>query len=197
LLFVLISLYPLLISLESQLPGLITLFNFAYLFAATALIPPIFFAIGQRKAGQHVRGQLLRIFFITSAGAGLMVNTLWAAAEILLKRHKPFERTAKFGIAQTEDQRSEQQARWLQQKYHLTTDNIAWWEFAFALIGYSTAVYAYLLNHTGIMFYSAVFGTGLFYMSTLTFWQTWQLNRAAKQAHKQTDPQTEELVKTP
>ena len=179
LLLVLIILYPILLSLEAEMPGLIALFNLAYLFATTAIIPPIFFTIGQIRAGKTVRGQFFRILFITSAGAGLMVNTLSAAVEILLKRHAPFERTAKFGLDE-QNQAPAQNKAWLKQNYHLGADRVAIWEMVLALIGYSTAIYALLLGHWGITFYAAVFGTGLFYMATLTFWQTWQLRRANK-----------------
>ncbi len=175
----LILLYPLLLHFEADAPGLIKLFNIAYVFAFTAIFPPIFFTLGQIRSGQKVQGQFWRILFITSAGAGLMVNTLSALIEIMLKRHVPFERTAKFGFGDQEA-KSHPKKEWLKQNYHLTIDRMTFWELSLAMISYSTAVYAYLLNHWGITFYASVFGTGLFYLATLTIWQSWQLGRAKR-----------------
>jgi cellulose synthase/poly-beta-1,6-N-acetylglucosamine synthase-like glycosyltransferase len=99
LLFSLVVLYPFVLLLSRYYPALISLFGIALIFNATAFAPTIFFVAAQQQLGRSWWRQIPLILFITALGAGMMMNTVRAALQIIGRRAVIFERTPKFGIA--------------------------------------------------------------------------------------------------
>lgn len=165
----LIILYPIVLLLNPSSPWLIGLGGAALVFSLTSLAPSAFFVAGQIQAQKRLNMGVLLILFLTMAGAGLMLNTLRAALEILTNKNAEFERTAKFGSS------PEAKRVWMSQSYNLTADQLSFWEILLALLIFATSGYAVILDHWGIAFYTFIFGSGLMFISGLTLYQTLQI----------------------
>lgn len=167
----LVILYPMILLLTPTYPWLIGLGGAAMVFALTSLVPSAFFVAGQLQANNRLNVSIFFILFLTTAGAGLMLNTLRAAFEIFTKKQAEFERTAKFGTHND----GKQKGLWMAQKYNLTADRLSFWEIFLGLISFATSGYAVFMDHWGIAFYAFVFGSGLLFISGLTVFQTMQI----------------------
>ncbi len=180
----LVILYPIILLLQPSYPWLIGLGGAAILFSLTSLVPTAFFLTGQKQAKHRLSFNILFILFLTTAGAGLMLNTLRAGLEIFTKKNAEFERTAKFG-----DKATSQAGRvWMTQRYTLKADSLSYWEFLLAIFSLGTSVYAIRMDHWGIAFYAMVFSIGLFYISGLTIFQTLRMKFTRERAIRREDP---------
>ncbi len=179
----LVILYPIILLLDPVAPRLIGLGGIAALFALTSLVPTAFFIMGQRQADHKLKFSILFILFLTTAGAGLMLNTLRAGLEIFTKKQAEFERTAKFGSGL-----SEAKGVWMVQRYNLKADQLTFWEILLGTVSLCTSLYALSMSHWGIAFYAMVFSVGLYYLSGLTLFQTLQMQWARRQIKQPEDP---------
>ncbi|MFT7586010.1 MAG: cellulose synthase/poly-beta-1,6-N-acetylglucosamine synthase-like glycosyltransferase, partial [Cellvibrionaceae bacterium] len=133
----LVILYPIILLLAPSNPWLIGLGGAAAVFALTSLVPTAFFIAGQIQANNKLNTRIFFILFLTTAGAGLMLNTLRAAIEIFTKKHAEFERTAKFGTLS----KAQKKSLWMSQKYNLTADRLSYWEMLLGIFSISTSIY--------------------------------------------------------
>lgn len=164
LLFSLTVLYPFVLLLSQRYPTLISLFGIAFAFNATAFAPTIFFIAAQQQLGRGWWRQLPVILFITALGAGMMMNTVRAALQILLGTTFTFERTPKFGLVQKGQD-------WTSKRYQLHTDSLVFMELAMAGINAFTMVLAFHLGNWVIGIYAMLFTAGLLFTSGLTIAQ--------------------------
>lgn len=163
-LFMLTLFYPFVLNLNHQLMDFTLLYGFIYGLSITAIAPSLLFILGQQQLGKRWWQCLPQIFFITMAGSGLMLNTVRAFLQIILRRPEGFERTAKFGIGAW-------QQDWTKQRYQLRLDNIVWFELALGLFSLRTVWLAIRVGNWGIGFYALLFGLGLLYVSGATIQQ--------------------------
>ena len=156
----------------------------------TSLVPATFFVAGQIRAHQSLRVNILMVLFLTTAGSGLMLNTLRAAIEIFTKKQAEFERTAKFG-----SNMQAQKQKWMLQNYNLTADSLTFWELLLATCSIATSFAAGWLDHWGVAFYAAIFSVGLYFLSGLTLIQTAKirLNRWQTRHVTQSDELAQEV----
>lgn len=170
LLFLSSLLYPVVILMSGDFPELISLFRISYLFALTALAPSILFLVGQYKLKRPWGKWLPVVFLITSFGAGMMLNTVRAAWEIVAKKPNEFKRTPKFGVnAKNED--------WAEKKYQLKLDPIVYWELLLVLFDLMTIRLAVLYGHWFAAFYVTLFAIGLLFTSLYTIAQSIHVER--------------------
>jgi cellulose synthase/poly-beta-1,6-N-acetylglucosamine synthase-like glycosyltransferase len=170
LLWALTLLYPLVLLLSVRYPSLIALFGIAFIFNATAFAPTLFFMVAQQQLGRRWWRLLPVILFITALGAGMMLNTLRAALQILRKRQSVFERTPKFGIVRKRQD-------WTRRRYQLRLDSIVFFELAFALLNLGTVGLAIYVNNWVIAAYAAMFCIGLLFTSGFTIAQALAVHR--------------------
>lgn len=162
---ILTLIYPLVALFTAHHPRLSTLYGFAYLFALTSIAPTLFFVAGQQQLGRWRWQKLPKILAISVVGSGLMLNTVRAAWQIWRQPDGVFERTAKFGIEQKEQD-------WRRQKYQLRFDPIVYPELVLGAYSLWTAWLAAGLESWGIVIYALLFGIGLIFAATTTIWQT-------------------------
>jgi cellulose synthase/poly-beta-1,6-N-acetylglucosamine synthase-like glycosyltransferase len=170
LLAALVFLYPLVLAVSQRYPSIIALFGIGFFFNLTAFAPTLFFIVAERQLGRRVWSHLPQIFFVSFLGAGMMVNTLRAAANILVKKSGAFERTPKFGIVG-------RRQNWMAHRYQLKLDAIVFPELTFALINAATLILALNLHNWVIAFYAAMFCAGLLFTSGTTIWQSFSIAR--------------------
>lgn len=170
LLAALVLLYPFVLVLSQQYPGLVSLFGIALVFNVTTFAPTVFFVIAQHQLGRRWWRLLPAILFITVLGSGMMLNTLRAALQIAVKPSGVFERTPKFGIAQAKQS-------WVGRRYQLRLDRIVFFEIGLALFNIGTAVLAIHAHNWAIAAYANLFGLGLLFTSGMTIAQTFAVHR--------------------
>lgn len=170
LLFVNSFLYPLIIILSRSYPALDPLLGLTFLFSLTALAPTLLFVAAQASLGRRWWLGLPALVLISSFGMGMMLNTLRAAFEIVLRRPMEFKRTPKFGVKKRTD-------NWETQKYQLKLDSIVFFELSFALLNLGTVAIALRYNHPLIAIYAGLFAFGLLFTSLYTIIQTLQIQR--------------------
>ena len=177
LLFFLTILYPVVLLLSQRYPSLISLFGIAFAFNATAFAPTIFFVAAQQQLGRRWWVQLPVILFITALGAGMMLNTVRAALQILNGKSMAFERTPKFGI-------SRRGQDWTRLIYQLKLDPIVFAELGLAVLNTATTLIAFRLGNWVIGVYAALFTAGLLFTSGLTIAQTLSIQRQRAHARR-------------
>jgi cellulose synthase/poly-beta-1,6-N-acetylglucosamine synthase-like glycosyltransferase len=165
LLCALVALYPLVILVGQRYPSLVSLFGIAFVFNATAFAPSIFFLVAQQQLGHAWWKKLPEILFITALGAGMMLNTLRAALQIIGKHRGIFERTPKFGLTKKDQ-------NWRGQRYQLKLDRIVFFEIAIAGLNFATSFLAFRAGNWMIGVYAILFCCGLLFTSGLTIAQT-------------------------
>lgn len=163
-LFGLALIYPLVLLLAQRYAGLVSLFGIAFFFNTTAFAPTIFLAVAQHQLGNRWWSLLPVILFITALGAGMMLNTLRAALQILGRKKGVFERTPKFGISQKGE-------GWTDRYYQLRLDSIVFYEIAFALVNLATVIFAIQQHNWAIAVYASIFCAGLLFTSSVTIAQ--------------------------
>lgn len=165
LLFSLTLLYPFILLLSIRYPALVSLFGVAAIFNATAFAPTIFFIVAQAQLGNRWWRAFPVILFITSLGAGMMLNTVRAAWQILRGGSAKFERTPKFGILKKGQ-------NWKRRLYQLSLDPLVYIELIFAGLNLVTVALAFYLGNWIIGVYAAIFAVGLVFTSGLTIAQS-------------------------
>lgn len=165
-------LYPLVLQLSKDYPGLITLFGLALIFNATTLAPTLLFVAGQRRQGRPGWSRLPLILLLSAGGVGMMVNTAGAALDILRRRRPAFERTPKFALVGRGQS-------WLGKKYQLRLDGIVIAEALFAGLNGFTAIRALSQGNFVIALYASVFALGLSGVVALS------LGQAIRNYHRQ------------
>lgn len=181
LLAALVFLYPLVLAVSQRYPSIVALFGIGFFFNLTAFAPTMFFIVAERQLSKRVWSNLPQILFVSFLGAGMMVNTLRAAANILVKKGGAFERTPKFGIVR-------RRQNWMAHRYQLKLDPIVFTELAFALINAATVVLALNLHNWVIAFYAGMFCSGLLFTSGTTILQSVSVaRRRASQPSLQED----------
>lgn len=173
LLFTLTLIYPLAALFTAEFMHFNTLWGFAYLFALTSIAPTLFFTIGQQQLGRPWWRLLPKILAISVVGSGLMMNTVRAAWQIVRKRENIFERTAKFGIEQREQD-------WTKQRYQLRFDPIVYAELFLGLYSLFAVWIAISLSSYGIALYALMFGSGLIFVALVSIAQTTAVYRSRK-----------------
>ena len=176
LLAALVFLYPLVLMVSQHYPTIVSLFGIAFFFNFTAFAPTIFFIVAERQLGRRFWSNLPQILFVSFLGAGMMVNTLRAAASIPLKKGGAFERTPKFGILP-------RRQSWTAHRYQLKLDSIVFPELAFALINAATVVFALKLHNWMIAIYAGIFFSGLLFTSGVTILQSLAVAYQQARAH--------------
>lgn len=171
-----VVLYPFLLVLSTQYPDLLKLFGLAFVFNFTAIAPTTFFIFAQHELGTHWWRSLPKILFVSAFGAGMMVNTVRAALQVMNPRERVFERTPKFGILNRRED-------WSLRRYRLNLDKIIYFELTFALLNVFTIALAIQHNNWIIAGYAALFCCGLLFTSGSTIMQTVAQARAI---HRQT-----------
>ncbi len=164
LLFALALLYPLVLLLSLHYPGLVNLFGIAVLLNFTALAPTIYFIVAQQALGRRWLLYLPVILFMTVLGAGMMVNTLRAALQIITRRKAIFERTPKYGITHV-------RRVWDRQHYSLRLDGLVMGEILLGAFNLITTWLAFQLGNYLIAIYAGIFSLGLLFVSGLTLAQ--------------------------
>ena len=170
LLAALVFLYPLVLLISREYPALISLFGIGALFNLTAFAPTLFFLVAEGQLGNRPWRRLPSILFVSALGAGMMVNTLRAAAGILAGRRAAFERTPKYGIRR----RSQS---WTNRSYQIKLDPIVFVELGFALGNAGTLALALHLQNWMIAFYTGLFLCGLLFTSGVTLAQSLSVAR--------------------
>lgn len=170
LLFAYALLYPLVILMSANFPGLISLFGFAYLFILTSLAPTILFIVAQHNLKRNWGRLLPFLLLISGFGAGMMLNTVRAALEIVNRKPMEFKRTPKFGVLEKTD-------NWEAQKYQLKLDPIVYGELLFAALNFVTIVIAIREGYWLTALYAGLFALGLSFASLYTIIQTLQIQR--------------------
>jgi hypothetical protein len=173
LLFALVILYPLILILSQRYSNLISLFGIAFIFNATAFAPTAFFAVAQHQLGISWWKRLPAILFISSLGAGMMVNTMRAALQAFGGAPKIFERTPKFGIVRRRQE-------WIGNRYQLKLDSLVFWEIGLALVNVLTIVLALQAHNWVIALYAAIFFGGLMFTSGISILQALAIYRQQK-----------------
>jgi cellulose synthase/poly-beta-1,6-N-acetylglucosamine synthase-like glycosyltransferase len=164
LLFFLAFLYPAVLYLTQRYTDLINLFGLAFLFNLTAFAPTVFFLAAQRHLGGRWWKRLPQVVFMTVLGAGMMLNTVRAATQILVNQRNEFERTPKFGFLK-------HPGEWRQRRYQTRFDRLVLFELAFAVFNLATVLYALRLGNWVIAIYAGLFSAGLAFTSCLTLGQ--------------------------
>ncbi|MCH7663327.1 MAG: hypothetical protein IH859_05585, partial [Chloroflexi bacterium] len=162
--------YPIILALGLQYPGIGSLFGIAFLFNATALAPTIFFLVAQKHLNRNWKKLLPVLLFIPSFGAGMMMNTVKVAIELIRKKSMAFERTPKYGVIEKSGKR-------VRRRYQLKLDSIIYWELLFAFFNLGTVMLAILNKSWLIAIYAALFSFGLFFTSLTTIIQTYRMNK--------------------
>lgn len=178
LLFSLALLYPLVLLIARQYPSLISLFNIAFIFNATAFAPTVFFIVSQRQLGRAWWRRVPAILFATVLGSGMMLNTLRAAGQILFGHRAIFERTPKFGLFHSRE-------NWTRRRYQLQLDPIVIFEILFAVFNLVTLAFALHLHNWIIAVYAGIFGFGLLFTSGTTILQSIPIHRQHKEQRAQ------------
>lgn len=190
LLLLLLLIYPLVVSVSIEYPQFSTIFGIGYLFALTSLAPTIFFVTGSRQGGRNWVRDLPQILAVTAFGAGLMVNTARAALQIFTRKNPSFERTAKFGLEESDE--SEQS--WTLKRYQLAPDRIIFAEIALGLYAAFAAYLAFDNSNWGVFTYATIFGLGLFAVAGATLSHSIVLHRARRQRETAVRTETERLT---
>jgi cellulose synthase/poly-beta-1,6-N-acetylglucosamine synthase-like glycosyltransferase len=175
LLFAYALLYPLVIWLSRDFPGLVTLFGIAYIFILTSLAPTFLFIAAQHKL-KRKWGQWFPFMLLISAfGSGMMLNTVRAAWQAANRTPNEFKRTPKFGV-------TERSTDWVRRAYQLNLDPIVWWELLFAAFNIGTIILGLRYGHWLIAIYAGLFAFGLLFTSLYTILQTLYIRRSQMQA---------------
>jgi cellulose synthase/poly-beta-1,6-N-acetylglucosamine synthase-like glycosyltransferase len=171
LLVVLALLYPLIIAVSGQYPGLISLFGIAAVFNLTAFAPTVFFIAAQKQLGERWWKKIPAILFITVLGTGMMLNTAQAALNILTGKASVFERTPKFGIAARSDS-------WRRKSYQLKLDGIVFFELVFACFNLYTAAAGLSGGNWVIAVSAGIFAAGLLFAAVMTIAQAFRIRKS-------------------
>lgn len=181
LMFLLALLFPALVILPERFPAIHGLFVVALVFNLTTFAPLLLTLVAQRQLGRRWQSVLPAALLLTALGAGMILNTVRGALQILLRRNDIFERTPKFGIADKRD-------AWTGRRYQLRLDSIVFFEVAFALYNLVTAIFAASQNNWGIAAYALVFCAGLLFTAGLTLAQTLAVNAHTRSTRPQPCP---------
>ncbi len=166
--FALMLVYPAVVYFSQQFPDLLALYGIGALFNLSALAPTMYFTLAQKQLGRGWWRKVPAILFIMALGAGMMTNTVRAAWQIASGRGKTFERTPKFGIAA----RSQS---WLERRYQLSLDPVILVELLVGLWNSGTLIYALRVHNWVIALYTAIFLSGVIFVSGLTLAQNMEL----------------------
>ncbi len=165
LLCMLVLLHPLILLISFKYAGMLSLFGVGLFFNLATFSQAAFVLSAQRHLNKKWWRLLPMLFFIAAAGTGMMVNTAFAALDILLNKQRIFERTPKYGIV-TRGQ------RWFTKQYQLYFDRRIVFELLFAMInGYSLKLSLDTQNWI-IAFYSFLFLFGLLIISFTSIYQS-------------------------
>ncbi len=164
LLFALALLYPVVVLISRVYPSLVGLFGLALLFNFTAFAPTTYFVLAQQALGRRWLYLLPAILFMTVLGAGMMLNTVRAAIQAGLGQRAAFERTPKYGIAQSKQ-------AWDGRRYHVRMDGLVIFELALAALNVWTIWLGWRTSNWLIAVYAFLFALGLFFTSGMTLTQ--------------------------
>ena len=170
LLFGLAALYPLVLLLSIKYGSLVSLFGLALFFSLTTFAPTLFFLAGQQQLGRRWWKALPAVLFLSALGAGMMLNTVRALAQIFRRVQIGFERTPKMGLTSRGES-------WIGGRYQIKLDPIVFSEVAFALFNLFTVLLAARQQNWFIAIYAAIFCLGLFFTSGATLWQALAVHR--------------------
>lgn len=164
LMFALILDFPFVLYYSRQFPDVLVLFGIGALFNLTALAPFMYFTMAQRLLGARWWTRIPAILFMTALGAGMIMTTVRAASQIVLKRQSSFERTPKFGI-------SERRESWFNRRYQLALDPIVVIELITGVWVLGTLLYSISLQEWVITIYTTIFLLGILFVSGVTIAQ--------------------------
>ncbi len=181
LLFALILLYPIILAMVPRHPGLISLFGLGAMFSLAAFAPTLYLAFAQQQLGRKWWQMLPAIPLTIALGAGMMLNTVRAALQILIGRQSTFERTPKSGI---QDKGKAQD--WIGQRYQLRVDILVIFEIALALLNISTLVFAFRERNWVVGGYAALYCLGLLFTP---IWTIAQAVAVQRRSHARSQPQ--------
>ncbi len=160
LMFVLMLLYPAVVTLSADRPGLLTVFGLTAVFNLTALAPTVYFTLAQHELGRAWWKRLPAILFLSVFGAGMMVNNVIAILHAVTGRRAVFERTPKLGDAAAGP------------GYRVRVSPRVLLEAVMLLYNLNTIRLAIAAGHGVIAAYAGLFAAGLIYILSLTVWQS-------------------------
>ncbi len=166
--FVLMLLYPAVIFFGNRIPTLAPLYSVGMLFNIAALAPTLCFTVAQKQIGKNWWQKIPAIFFMMALGAGMMMNTVRAAWQMLLGQGQTFERTPKFGIQKRNES-------WLNSRYHLRLDPLVFIEFLVGAWNMLTIALAITNGNYLMAFYSSIYFIGIVFVTGLTIAQMVEL----------------------
>jgi cellulose synthase/poly-beta-1,6-N-acetylglucosamine synthase-like glycosyltransferase len=161
-------LYPALLWLSPAYPALSSLFGLGYLFGASALGPMVFIYAGQSREGRAGLRAVPRLLLLSAMGAGMMVNTVRAALDILRHRNRVFERTPKYGL-------EHKGQGWESRRYQLGLDWIVVGELLLFTLNSVSALWALAIGNFFIAFYAGLFACGLLMVAAMSLHQALRL----------------------
>lgn len=165
LLFLTLLIYPVVVQIGLAYPAFQYLYGLSFLLGMTAVAPTLFFILGQWEQKRPLLRQLPMILLVSIVGSGMMFNTTRAAWQLVRKRHHIFERTAKFGLEDSNQS-------WQEKRYQLRFDGVVYWELFFGLYALITGIYALHTHYWGVGFYALFFAAGLLLVAGVTIVET-------------------------
>jgi cellulose synthase/poly-beta-1,6-N-acetylglucosamine synthase-like glycosyltransferase len=178
LMFCLAILFPVVLYLSQHYTDLSVLFGLVFMFNLTGLAPIIYITIAQQQLRNRWWLALPQILIMSLLGAGMMLNTVRAALQILFDKKAVFERTPKFGIIR-------QGQNWTRHQYQIKLDPIVIFEIGFALFNLVTLLFSVRMRDWTLTFYAALFCCGLFFTSSMTILQSIHLRQERAEAPAQ------------
>ena len=160
----LICIFPLLLALSLHYPALLDPVGIGLSANLMFFVPSVYFIVGQHLLGRRWLARLPRILALSVLASGLMLNTLTAALQLLMRRNIPFERTPKYGVLQRKQD-------WRMNPYRVRTDPVVFMEMALAGLALWTSAFALETRHWLVMTYALLFAVALLYVSGLTLLQ--------------------------
>lgn len=157
--------YPLLLLFAKQYPTLLTPIGLGLLMNFLAIAPALYFIVAQNLLNRRWARFLPAILLLSVFASGMVLNTMRALYQILLKHSVPFERTPKFGI-------TERSQTWRGNRYLIRFDALIILEILLAFLNLWSAWLAWSSGYYLMMIYAFLFALGLFFFSGFTLFQS-------------------------
>ncbi len=161
----LIGLYPLLILASREFPTLLTTNGLGLYLNLFFFAPTLYYTFAQALLKRQWLGYLPFTFLSTLMISAMVINTLFAAFQILFRKDAPFERTPKYGITHKAQQ-------WDHSRYSIKIDMIIVVEFILAIYNFWTAWVSGHASLWFIMIYTCMIALALLVVSGTTLLQS-------------------------
>ena len=163
----LVLLYPLLVVLASEYPSLLAPLGLGLYFNLLFFAPTLYYSSAQAILQRRWFAQLPIIILSTLLVSAMVINTAYAALQIILHKKVPIDRTPKYGII-------DRHQAWDHSRYSIKIDSLILVEMALAVFNIWTAWISGQSSHWFIMIYASLFGLGLILATSLTLFQAFR-----------------------